>query len=203
MDYPEDLELVRRCRAGDIDSFQGLVEKYQRRIYLLIYGIVLDREQARDLAQEAFLKAYRSLKSFRGRSGFYTWLYRIAFNLALDEKRKRAGREIFEYDDTRQLDPARRPGGSFPLPDRVLLGKELREALRRGLEELSPVQRTAIVLREWDGRSYGEIARIMKCSRGTVMSRLHYGREKLREALRPYLAGTESGREIEDVKEGK
>ena len=202
MDYPDDLELVRRCRAGDINSFQGLVEKYQRRIYLLAYGIVLNREQARDLAQEAFLKAYRSLKTFRGKSGFYTWLYRIAFNLALDAKRKWAGREMFEYDDTRQLDPARNPGGGIPLPDRALLGKELREALQRGLEELSPVQRTAIVLREWDGRSYGEIARIMKCSRGTVMSRLHYGREKLREALRPYLAGTGSGRKIEDAENG-
>jgi DNA-directed RNA polymerase specialized sigma24 family protein len=114
MDYPDDLELVRRCREGDIDSFQGLVEKYQQRLYLLIYGIVLDREQARDLAQEAFLKAYRSLNTFRGKSGFYTWLYRIAFNLALDEKRKRAGKEMVEYDDSHKLDPALSPGGSFP-----------------------------------------------------------------------------------------
>ncbi len=191
MDYPDDLELVRRCREGDIDSFQGLVEKYQQRLYLLIYGIVLDREQARDLAQEAFLKAYRSLNTFRGKSGFYTWLYRIAFNLALDEKRKRAGKEMVEYDDSHKLDPALSPGGSFPRPDRLLLGEELRDALRRGLESLSRIQRTIIVLREWEGRSYEEIARIMKCSRGTVMSRLHYAREKLREVLRPYLAGTE------------
>lgn len=191
MDYPDDLELVRRCREGDRDSFRGLVEKYEHRLYLLIYGIVLDREQARDLAQEAFLKAYRSLKTFQGKSGFYTWLYRIAFNLALDAKRKSSGRELLEYDDSREFDPALSPGGGFPLPDRVLLGKELREALRRGMEALSGIQRTTIVLREWDGLSYEEIARMMKCSRGTVMSRLHYGREKLREVLRPYLAGAE------------
>jgi len=191
MDYPGDLELVRRCRRGDIDSFGSLVEKYQHRLCLLISGIVLDREQARDLAQEAFLKAYRSLKSFREESNFYTWLYRIAFNLALDAKRKRAGREMVEYDDSRRLDPSLSPGSSMPRPDRVALGRELREALRRGLESLTRVQRTAIVLREWEGKSYEEIAGIMKCSRGTVMSRLHYAREKLRENLRPYLAGTE------------
>ena len=191
MDYPDDLELVNRCREGDIDSFRGLVEKYQQRLYLLIYGIVLDREQARDLAQEAFLKAYRSLGSFRGRSSFYTWLYRIAFNLALDAKRKRSGREMMEYDDTRHCEPVQAPGGDFPRPDRILLGKELRERLLAGLESLSLPQRTAIVLREWEGRSYDEIAGIMKCSRGTVMSRLHYGREKLRKLLRPYLSGEE------------
>ncbi len=191
MDYPDDLELVRRCRRGDVDSFQGLVEKYQQRLYLMVYGIVLDREQARDLAQEAFIKAYHSLKTFRGESGFYTWLYRIAFNLALDAKRQRAGREMVEYDDSQKLDPSVSSEGSLPRPDRVLLGRELREALRRSLESLSGVQRTAIVLREWDGRSYEEIARVMKCSRGTVMSRLHCAREKLRESLRPYLAGAE------------
>ncbi len=191
MDYPDDLELVGRCREGDVDSFRGLVEKYQQRLYRLIYGIVLDRELARDLAQEAFLKAYRSLGSFRGRSSFYTWLYRIAFNLALDAKRKRSGREMMEYDDTRHCEPVQAPGGDFPRPDRILLGKELRERLLAGLETLSLTQRTAIVLREWEGRSYDEIAGIMKCSRGTVMSRLHYGREKLREVLRPYLSGAE------------
>ena len=191
MDYPDDLELVRRCRRGDVDSFQGLVEKYQQRLYLMVYGIVLDREQARDLAQEALIKAYHSLKTFRGESGFYTWLYRIAFNLALDAKRQRAGREMVEYDDSQKLDPSVSSEGSLPRPDRVLLGRELREALRRSLESLSGVQRTAIVLREWDRRSYEEIARVMKCSRGTVMSRLHYAREKLRESLRPYLAGAE------------
>lgn len=191
MAYPDDLELVRRCRAGDLDSFRGLVEKYQQRLLLLIYGIVLDREQARDLAQEAFLKAYRSLRTFRGESGFYTWLYRIAFNLALDAKRKRSGREMVEYDDSLQLAPALAPGGNPRRPDRVLLGREMREAIRRSLESLSRVQRTAIVLREWEGKSYEEIARMMRCTRGTVMSRLHYAREKLRASLRPYLNGTE------------
>lgn len=191
MDYPDDLELVNRCREGDLDSFRGLVEKYQQRLYSLIYGIVFDREQARDLAQEAFVKAYRALDSFQGKSGFYTWLYRIAFNLALDAKRKGAGREMMEYDDTRKLDPALTPGGDFPRPDQVLLRDELREQIRRGMESLSRIQRTTLVLREWEGRSYQEIAQIMKCSRGTVMSRLHYGREKLREILGPYLAGAE------------
>lgn len=191
MDYPDDLELVNRCREGDLDSFRGLVEKYQQRLYSLIYGIVFDREQARDLAQEAFVKAYRALDSFQGKSGFYTWLYRIAFNLALDAKRKGTGREMMEYDDTREIDPALAPRGDFSRPDQVVLRAELREQIRRGLESLSRIQRTTLVLRDWEGRSYQEIAQIMSCSRGTVMSRLHYGREKLREFLGPYLTGAE------------
>ena len=88
----EDYALVRRCLNGEMNAFQGLVEKYQQRLYLLIYGIILNREQARDLTQEAFIKAYRSLGKFKGKSRFYTWLYRIAFNLALDAKRKKSGK---------------------------------------------------------------------------------------------------------------
>ena len=191
MEYPEDQELVRRCQKGDVDSYRGLVEKYQERLCLLVYGIVLDREEARDLVQEAFLKAYRSLGTFRGDSGFYTWLYRIAFNLALDAKRKRSGRETMEYDDSRDFDPAVSPPGMPPRPDRALLGRELEEALHRGLELLSPAHRAVIVLREWEGMSYDEISRQMRCSRGTVMSRLHYARKKLREHLRAYLRGGE------------
>ncbi len=186
----EDFELVRRCLKGDIDEFQGLVEKYQERLTLLIYGIVLDREQARDLAQEAFLKAYRSLKTFRGKSRLYTWLYRIAFNLALDAKRKKSGREMVEYDDAVKSESAEFPTDrSSCRPDREMMRRELYEMILSGLDTLSVPQRTVILLREWEGCSYEEISRIMKCSRGTVMSRLHYAREKLREQLKPYLSG--------------
>ena len=180
----EDSELVRSCLEGNIDDFRGLVEKYQQRIYIVIYGIVLNREQARDLTQEVFLKAYRSLEKFKGNSQFYTWLYRIAFNLSLDAKRKIANRVQVEYDDSFELDDnGNYYHGHTSRPDREVLRKELYEKIVNGLDKLSLEQRTAIILREWEGRSYDEIGQIMNCSTGTVMSRLHYGREKLRKEL--------------------
>jgi RNA polymerase sigma-70 factor (ECF subfamily) len=172
-----------------MDAFQGLVEKYQQRLYLLISGIILDREQARDLTQIVFIKAYRSLGKFKGKSRFYTWLYRIAFNLALDEKRKKYGKDMVEYDDSLAVDAALYKSVRSSRPDREIMREELYELILRGLEILTVPQRTTILLREWEGYSYEEISMIMKCSRGTVMSRLHYAREKLREGLKPYLSG--------------
>lgn len=184
----EDRELVRSCLEGNIDAFRGLVEKYQQRIYLVVYGIVLNREHARDLTQETFLKAYRSLNKFKGSSKFYTWLYRIAFNLALDTKRKYATRFQVEYDDSIELDSTRFSSDSVKFrPDREVLRKELYDKILLGLSKLSHQHRTAIILREWEGHSYEEIAKIMKCSPGTVMSRLHYAREKLKNELISYL----------------
>ncbi|MFH1038086.1 MAG: sigma-70 family RNA polymerase sigma factor [PVC group bacterium] len=185
----EDFELVRRCLEGEIDEFQGLVEKYQERLSLLIYGIVLDREQARDLAQESFIKAYRSLHTFKGKSRVFTWLYRIAFNLALDAKRKKSGKNLVEYDDSVELEAVASRPGHASRPDREIMRSELSAMLIRALDTLTVPQRTAILLREWEGCSYEEISAIMKCSRGTVMSRLHYAREKIREKMKPYLAG--------------
>lgn len=185
----DDYALVRRCLSGEMDAFQGLVEKYQQRLYLLISGIILDREQARDLTQIVFIKAYRSLGKFKGKSRFYTWLYRIAFNLALDEKRKKYGKDMVEYDDSLAVDAALYKSVRSSRPDREIMREELYELILRGLEILTVPQRTTILLREWEGYSYEEISMIMKCSRGTVMSRLHYAREKLREGLKPYLSG--------------
>jgi RNA polymerase sigma-70 factor (ECF subfamily) len=180
----DDYALVQRCLRGEMNAFQGLVEKYQQPIFLLITGIILDREQAKDLTQIVFIKAYRSLSKFKGRSRFYTWLYRIAFNLALDAKRKKSGKEMVEYDDNLVVDRA--PDKSRP--DRKIIREELYELIRQGLEMLTISQRTTILLREWEGCSYQEISTIMNCSRGTVMSRLYYARVKLRESLKPYLA---------------
>lgn len=184
----EDRELVLSCLEGNIDDFRGLVEKYQQRIYLVVYGIILNREEARDLTQEVFLKAYRSLGKFKGDSRFYTWLYRIAFNLALDAKRKFGKRAQVEYDDSVEIDLSENYYRSqISRPDRVVLRKELYDKIIIGLFALSTQQRTAIILREWEGHSYDEISKIMNCSTGTVMSRLHYAREKLKRRLIPYL----------------
>ncbi len=184
----KDRELVRSCLEGKMDDFRGLVEKYQQRIYMVVYGIILNREQARDLTQEVFLKAYRSLEKFKGNSQFYTWLYRIAFNLALDAKQKIAKRIQVEYDDSLGIDNSENHYRSRSLrPDRAALRKELNEVIIKGLAVLSDEQRTAIILREWEGNSYDEISKIMNCSTGTVMSRLHYAREKLKKEIIPYL----------------
>jgi len=184
----EDGELVRSCLEGNADDFRGLVEKYQQRIYHVVYGIILNREQARDITQEAFLKAYRSLAKFKGNAQFYTWLYRIAFNLALDAKRKVANRVQVEYDDSLGMD---NNGSNYrnraSRPDRAALRNELYDKIEEGLGTLSIQQRTAIILREWEGYSYDEIGKIMNCSTGTVMSRLHYAREKLKKELRSYI----------------
>ncbi|MEA1927834.1 MAG: sigma-70 family RNA polymerase sigma factor [Candidatus Auribacterota bacterium] len=191
----EDFEMVRGCLGGEINEFRGLVEKYQERIYLVIFGIIRNREQAQDLTQEVFLKAYRSLKKFKGKSQFYTWLYRIAFNLALDNKRKQAGRVQVEYDDSMAIaDISRKRVGQSPRPDREALRGELYEVILGGLDLLSVEQKTAIMLREWEGYSYQEISEIMDCSPGTVMSRLHYARERLREHLKPYLSEVKPAR---------
>lgn len=186
----EDFEIIRRCRGGSIDEFRGIVEKYEGRVYRLIAGIVLDHELARDLTQETFIKAFRSLDGFKGDASFFTWLYRIAFNLALDAKKRRSADASVSYDDSWIPSPA--PGfGNRPdsRPDRAVLGEELHEMILKGMAELTPVQRTVLVLREWDGYSYREISKIMRTSRGTVMSRLHYARNKLRQNLKGYLSG--------------
>ena len=184
----EDSILIQRCLEGDSGNFRPIVEKYQGRLYRVIYGVVLDREAARDLAQEAFIKAYRSLHRFKGGSRFYTWLYRIAFNLALDFRKKKFKEFSVEYeDDWKQETAASFPNQRSERPDRRLMRAELYDKILEGLETLTPLQRTAILLREWEGCSYREISRIMNSSKGTVMSRLHYARDKLRKHLEKYL----------------
>lgn len=187
MTADEDFELVRRCLNGNLEQFQALVNKYQERIFLLVYGVVLDRELARDLTQDTFIKAYQALGSFRGKSSFYTWLHKIGFNLALDSKRVKLRRPIqVELDDSRESIAIDCRKGSLQ-PDKEVLREELNAVIRQGLKKLTRSQRTAVLLREWEGYSYREIADLMKCSLGTVMSRLYYGREKLKEYLKPYL----------------
>ncbi len=151
---------------------------YQKKIYSLLYGMVWNREDALELTQEVFAKAYRSIKGFRMASSFYTWLYRIAVNLALDFRHRR----IINPDTKEEFDPPGMGG-----PDSSLLHKELNEQIRRALDQLSPQHRAIILLREVEGLSYKEISKVMGCRVGTVMSRLHYAREGLRQVLAPYL----------------
>ena len=181
-----DLEMVRAVQAGDATAYRGLVERYQGRIYAVCYGMVRNREDARDLAQESFVKAYKSLDRFRLESSFYTWICRIAMNVSIDHLRRKKVRRAQEYDDGIA---ARDSAGVISLshhrndPHRDLHRKQLREKIMAALETLPEDQKQAVVLREMDGLSYKEIAEIMGIPEGTVMSRLFYARKKLREVL--------------------
>ncbi len=193
---PEVLEWVRRSQKGDKEAFSRLVERYRKRIYSLTYGMLGNREDALDMAQEAFLKAYRSLPGFRGGSDFYTWLYRIAYNRVIDHYRKEGRKRNVEYDDTYispDAESFRTPPSSYFNPGRELEKKELGRVITEAIQSLPEPQRAVIVLREIEGLAYGEIAASLGIRKGTVMSRLHYARQRLQEILRPYLKEGEIG----------
>lgn len=184
-----DAELVQKASAGDKEAYRALVEKYQQRVYTIALDVVKSPEDAEDIAQEVFVKAYLSLRDFKGQSSFYTWLYRIAYNMAIDFRRRvsRRGGAAVEFDESR-LDSAVEavPGtqSRFGSPQEVMLRKEESQQIQRVLSQISPEHRAVITLREIDGLSYEEIADVVGVSKGTVMSRLHYARKRLQEGLK-------------------
>ena len=187
---PADADVVQRARAGDHAAFQVLVERYQARAFRLALRVLRDEEQAKDAVQDAFLKVYGSLHRFEGRSGFYTWLYRIVMNLCLDRKRRdRSDREV-EWND--EVAGSSAPAAGAPgvtgsagaSPDQAAERAELRTLMSAAIESLPEDARRTIELREIDGLSYKEIAAALGIPKGTVMSRLHYARRRLQEALR-------------------
>jgi RNA polymerase sigma-70 factor (ECF subfamily) len=173
----EDLELIRRSQAGDPEAFGQLVTKYRAKIYTMLYGMVRHENDAWDLAQEAFLQAWRSIHKFEGRSSFYTWLYRLTVNLAIDSLRRKGRYVEVELDDAIP--------SSLPSPRANCGRTEISEFINAALAQLSPDHRVAIVLKEIEDLQYQEIADILNISIGTVMSRLFYGRRKLQSILRP------------------
>ena len=184
-----DQQLVERVQAGDKSAFDLLVRKYQHRVLKLVGRFVSDAAEAEDVAQEAFLKAYRALASFRGDSAFYTWLYRIAINTAknaLVSNRRRPVDFDLDLQDPDQYDRhARLKEGDTP--EGVLLTEEIRTVVERAMEQLPEDLRTAIVLRELEGLSYEEIAEAMDCPVGTVRSRIFRAREAIDRKLKPLL----------------
>lgn len=185
---PDDSELIGRCRAGDLSAFEPLVEKYRQRVWRLAYQILRDREEARDVAQEAFVRAYQSLPAFRGQSAFYTWMFRIVVNLATDRQRQRGararalgGEPVPEEEWERSVaDPTADPAG-------LAARAEQREKIRRALDSLPLNYRTIIMLSDVEGLTYREIAQVLRIPMGTVMSRLHNARKRLRGLLGPLL----------------
>ncbi len=177
---PSDMELVEEARDGSNEAFEELVRRYSERAFRAAYRVLRAEDAAEDVLQEAFLKAYRGLKRFECRSSFYTWLYRIVVNLALDRRRRDRPGTTTEWDDqvAAEVD-AHADVPESENPERAARRREVRELVARGIQELPDGQREVLRLREVEGFSYEEIAATMKISKGTVMSRLHYARRKM------------------------
>jgi RNA polymerase sigma-70 factor (ECF subfamily) len=187
---PSDWDLVTRARGGDRDAFRALVERYQRKIGALALGMLRNREDALDIVQETFTKAYQNLDRFKGDAGFYTWVYRIAVNLCVDHQRRDSKQQLTSLDvDGRAEDPPiALPDG--PRPDQPFdraSDAEIASGVRAAIAELTPDHRAVILLREVEGLSYAEISEVLDCPKGTVMSRLHYARRQLQGRLRGLL----------------
>ena len=183
-----DLELVKRCQAGDTRAFDALVTKYRNRIYSMAYHIIQNETEAWDISQEAFIKAWRAMGSFKSDATFYTWLYRITHNVCYDWMRKKKFESDGEFDDSekehRVAAGAEAVPRGAPRPDQARKNAELKVQIDWAISQLSADHRQIILLKEMDGLSYQEIADVMKCSLGTVMSRLFYARKKLQELLK-------------------
>jgi RNA polymerase sigma-70 factor (ECF subfamily) len=176
--------LIERCRAGDIEAFEPLVEKYRQRVWRLAFQVLRDREEAWDCAQDAFVRAFQSLASFRGQSAFYTWLFRIAMNVATDRLRSRSAQaRAFGSQPVPAEEWERTAMSTDPDPEDVAAGVETRERIRKGLDSLSEHHRTIVILSDIEGLQYREIAEVLGIPMGTVMSRLHHARKRLREVL--------------------
>ena len=186
--HTEDQALVERCQRGEVAAFEPLVEKYRERAWRLAYNYLRDREEAQDVAQEAFIRAWQALPSFRGQSAFYTWLFRIVVNVAADRARQRAARgRAFgtERVPEEEWDRAMLDQGAGP--DDTAARAEERERIERALQTLPERHRTIIMLSDLQGLSYREIAEVLDIPMGTVMSRLHNARKRLRDVLGPLL----------------
>ncbi len=186
-----DLDLVRRAQKGDEAAFRALVERHQRRAFAIAIGLVRNEQDARDLVQDAFLRVHKSLPSFQGSSSFFTWLYRIVTNLAIDLVR-RPGRNVVELEEEHQRssspgnEPTDHPwvarvDGADPVD--VLRRKELAARMRTAIDALPSYHKAVILMREVEGLSYEEMAEAMQVSKGTIMSRLFHARQKLQKAL--------------------
>ena len=184
-----DLALIKRVQQGDKSAFDLLVVKYQHKILNLVMRYVRDPSEALDVAQEAFLKAYRAAPSFRGDSAFYTWLYRIAINTAknyLVAARRRPASVDIDFQDSEQFEIFTKLS-DVDTPEGLALTEEIGEAVNKAIEDLPDELRTAILLREIEGMSYEEIAQTMDCPVGTVRSRIFRAREAIEKHLRPLL----------------
>ena len=186
----EEAELVSRARKGDLEAYDQLVQRYQERIYATVYHMTSNHEDANDLAQEAFIKGFQALKSFKGGSSFYTWVYRIAVNKTINflkQRKNRAQMSLNDMDFNAEHDPDFVALVSDKTPRREAALTELQEKLNEGMQKLSEPHRLVVTLHDVQGLSHEEIAKIMGCNIGTVRSRLFYARQQLQGFLADYL----------------
>jgi len=186
-----DQALVLAAQSGDREAFRGLYEVYHRRAFAVALGVVKNPEDATDIVQEAFVKVHKHLASFQGTSSFYTWLYRIVMNLAIDHIRRSKKSRQVDYQDgvAREEDDATglSPSIGTANPRKAVLQRELSDAIQAALDELPEYHRAVIVLREIEGLSYEEMSEALEVPKGTIMSRLFHARRKMQQALSPYL----------------
>ncbi len=187
---PDDLELVRRSQAGDLAAYEELVRSYHGRIYGLIYGMTSNREDAEDLVQEVFVKAWKALGNFRGQSGFYTWIYRIALNRTINFRKRRNRRQTVSFDE---FDPDIKTSESyreFSSKGSVLRKmslSEFQEKMNAAMLKLSEKHRAVVTMHDVQGMAHAEIADVMDCSEGTVRSRLFYAHKQLQAELAEFV----------------
>ncbi|MDH5672246.1 MAG: sigma-70 family RNA polymerase sigma factor [Myxococcales bacterium] len=191
-DRHADAELVKRVQNGDRTAFRSLYERYNRRAYAVAFGVVKNEQDALDVVQEAFIKVHKHLGNFQGSSSFYTWLYRIVMNLAIDHVRK--VRKVIEFDDGIRKDDAVGDGALLPRiaeanPSKMVTRQELSQKIQGALDELPEYHRAVILMREVEGLSYEEMAQVLEVPKGTIMSRLFHARRKMQEHLRDYVGG--------------
>jgi len=186
MIFDPDERLVRRAKSGDKGAFGKLVNHYYEMVYSISYGVLHQREPARDVTQDVFMKVFRDLNKFDGKSKFKTWLYRVTVNASIDvTRKKRPSQSIDATDASDEEDKA--PvviTSESPGPRDVAASEELKVLVQKALEDLSADHRAILVLREWQGLSYEEIADMLQIDMGTVMSRLYYARKKLGDVLK-------------------
>lgn len=187
-----DLEklLVKKSQSGDIESFELLISSYDKRAYNIAYRIMGNEEDAKDMAQEAMLRVYRSIKDFKGQSSFSTWLYRIVTNVCLDELRRRKNDRHVSIDSTIKTEDGElhiELCSDKETPETAYERVEQRELIKEAIRELNDEYRSVIVLRDIQGFSYEEISNMLECSLGTVKSRINRARTMLRDRLKPSL----------------
>jgi len=186
----EDRVLVKQAQAGDLGAFDSLVRRYQERVYATLYHMTSNHEDANDLTQEAFIKAYKAINSFKGDSSFFTWVYRIAINKTINHLKQRKNKvhmSLNDLDFNAENDPDIVAFVSEKTPRREVNLSELQEKLNEAMQKLSDIHRLVVTLHDVQGMSHEEISKIMDCNTGTVRSRLFYARQQLQAHLSDYL----------------
>lgn len=188
LEHIDEDALVNRFKDGDTEAFNPLFRKYQKKIYNLMYQRVRDRETAKDLCQEVFLKAFKALPDFKGGSAFYSWIYRIAINCSIDFQRQSNRSKLITFEELPlDADDVLTMMDSHPSPEKLLAEKELGKMIRKAVRKLPPGQRRVFNLRHRRELAIKEIAVLLNRSEGTIKTHLHHAHRRLRDMLLPYL----------------